>query len=216
MTMPLLALDHLDPHPANANRMDPDLFAKLKAHISRTGDCPPLIVRRHPDRPDRFQILDGHHRAKVLRELDHDAAQCAIWEVNDDAHAALLLLTLNRLHGQDDPRLRGSLLEQLQHEMSAADLADLLPDSADEIQALIRMVQPPKHDEAMMPPPDVDRMPQAVTFFLTESQHARLNVHLRAIDHDRSVALIKALHLDADPAKAAPDLLTTKKGRSRR
>ena len=214
--MPLLALNHLDPHPANANRMAPHLFAKLKAHIARTGDYPPLIVRRHPNDPDRFQILDGHHRAKALRELDHDAAHCAIWEVHDDAHAALLLLTLNRLHGQDDPRLRGSLLEQLQHEMSADDLAELLPDSAEEILALIGIVQPPKLDEAVMPPPDVELMPQAVTFFLTESQHARLVGCLRVIHHDRSLALIKALHLEDDTAGAGTDLLTTEKKRPRR
>src|SRR5262245_40077038 len=111
--MPMIALDQLDDHPENANRMTPDALAKLRLHISRTGNYPPLIVRRSPACADRHQILDGHHRAKALRELGHTSAQCAVWDVQDDRRAAMLLLTLNRLHGEDDPRRRGTLLAKL-------------------------------------------------------------------------------------------------------
>ncbi|MBE3071108.1 MAG: ParB N-terminal domain-containing protein, partial [Planctomycetes bacterium] len=56
----------------------------------------------------RYQILNGHHRAQALRELGHTHARCDVWEV-DDAEARLLLATLNRLEGRDDPGLRARL-----------------------------------------------------------------------------------------------------------
>ena len=62
--MPVLSLSSLEAHPHNANRMPAELMEKLAAHIRATGDYPPLIVRQHPVSPDRFQILDGHHRAQ--------------------------------------------------------------------------------------------------------------------------------------------------------
>src|SRR5262245_50580941 len=127
--MRLIPLNKLDAHPSNANRMAPDLFEKLKAHVRSSGNYPPLIVRKHPKKAGRYQILDGHHRARALRELRHRVARCVVWKVRDEHHAALLLLTLNRLHGEDDPKLRGRLLEQLGRCEDIQDLAELLPDS---------------------------------------------------------------------------------------
>lgn len=194
--MPILALDHLDPHPANANRMTPAMLAKLKTHIECSGDYPPLIVRRHPSDSDRFQILDGHHRALALRELGFDHARCEIWEVPDDNHAALLLLTLNRLHGEDDPRKRGLLIDQLRNTFGPEELAKLLPDRAEQIRALSKLAHPPLAETALAAPPDEAAMPQAITFFLTAAQKNRLTHRLGEIARDRSAALVQLLHLD--------------------
>src|SRR5688572_1634847 len=46
MNMPQIPLDQLESHPDNANRMPPALLAKLRAHIKKSGEYPPLIVRR--------------------------------------------------------------------------------------------------------------------------------------------------------------------------
>lgn len=195
--MPLLALASLDAHPANANRMAAGLFAKLKLHLERSGEYPPLIVRRHPARSDRFEILDGHHRARALRELGYEEARCEIWEVDDDSRAALLLLTLNRLHGEDDPYKRGLLMDVLAHSMDEESLANLLPDSAEQIRALIDLTRPPPPESALAKPPDLDQMPRAVTFFLTGPQHDRLTRTLRHVNaEDRSAALVKLLRLN--------------------
>ena len=194
--MPHLALDHLEPHPDNANRMPADLFRKLCAHIEHSGEYPPLIVRRHPSREDRFQILDGHHRGEALRALGFDSARCEIWEVPDDRRAALLLLTLNRLHGEDDPERRGALLANVRQSMELDDLADLLPDSRAEIEALINLTQPPSAHDPLAPPPSPEAMPQAITFFLTGPQHQRLSRKLRETHADRSIALLTLLQLN--------------------
>src|SRR5882672_5731216 len=92
----MVALDDLVAHPLNSNAMSEDLQAKLRAHIKRTGRYPFLVVRQHPDEPGKYQVLDGHHRVAILRDLGHTQARCDVWDVND-REARLLLATLNRL-----------------------------------------------------------------------------------------------------------------------
>ena len=125
--------DLLRPHPANANVMDEERLEKLATNIAQEGNCPPLVVRPHPTEPGCYQVLDGHQRWQVLKHLRHQEALCYVWPCDD--HTALVLLaTLNRLEGQDDPLKRAELLRELTQLASPEDLAQLLPESA----ALIR------------------------------------------------------------------------------
>jgi len=128
-----IPLERLRPHPANANRMDEERLQKLAANIGGEGDYPPLVVRPHPEEKDCYQILDGHQRWGVLRRLGHEQAHCYVWPC-DDQTALVLLATLNRLEGQDDPLKRAELLRELTKLVSPEELAQLLPESA----ALIR------------------------------------------------------------------------------
>jgi len=189
----LLDLDHLHAHPGNANRMKAPLRRKLADHIAGSGRYPPLIVRPHPAITDHYQILDGHHRAEILRDLKHERAACEVWPA-DDGQAALLLVTLNRLHGQDDPLKRGELLESLRASMGLAELRRLVPEDPKKLGALLDAARPPL---ALVPAPKLDDMPSQITFFLTHRQRARLLAHLRQIDPGNpSAALVRLLALD--------------------
>ena len=192
--MHLIPLDHLHAHPENANRMPEHLLVKLVEHIRVWGDYPPLIARPHPAQEDHYEILDGHHRAEALRRAGHAEARCEIWDV-DDERARILLLTLNRLRGEDDPKRRGVILRQLSETMIATDLAARLPEDGAQIRKLIALTRPAC---SLAEPPDVDEMPQAVTFFLTGVQRRALLGRLRPIARDRSRALVALLELD-DP-----------------
>ena len=125
--------DRLRPHPANANVMDQERLEKLAANIAQEGNYPPLVVRPHPEEPGCYQVLDGHQRWQVLQHLRHEEALCYVWPC-DDRTALILLATLNRLEGQDDPLKRAELLRELTRLASPEDLSQLLPESA----ALIR------------------------------------------------------------------------------
>jgi len=176
MALQWIPLDSLEPHPENSNRMPPRLLEKLKRHIQRTGLYEPLVVR--PLTPQgHYQILNGHHRAQVLRELGHTHARCDVWEV-DDGEARLLLATLNRLEGRDDPTARASLVARLAAGRSAEDLARLLPEPADAVERLVRLASPPPEPAA----PGV-RLPQPMTFFLTEEQHEVVREALEEAGH---------------------------------
>jgi len=191
MTFQWIPLDALQPHPENSNRMPPPLLEKLKGHIRRTGLYEPLVVRPLNDDgglngggspatvepTGRFQILNGHHRVRALRELGHTHARCDVWEV-DDAEARLLLATLNRLEGRDDPSARALLVLRLADGRTAEDLARLLPEPPDAVERLLRLAQPPP---APLAPDALEPLARPMTFFLTEEQHTLVSEALREV-----------------------------------
>lgn len=189
-----IPLEQLRPHPHNSNVMPEAMLAKLARHIERTNRYPPLIVRPMP--PEEFpgaqlyQLLDGHHRAAALRRLGHAAARCDVWEV-DDREALLLLATLNRLEGGDDPRKRSILLQALRTDGDAlAALSRLLPESAAQLEKLAALGDPPT---VPRPPQSLEAMPQAVLFFLLPHDRRTLEAKLRDLGGPREAALMKLL-----------------------
>ena len=134
-----IPLADLHPHPANANVMDDAVRATLRRNLDRERICPPLIVRPLPDLPGGYQVLDGHQRLAVLRELGWPTAPCFCWPC-DDASALILLATLNRLHGEDVPAQRASLLQELTDHFPLEELATLLPEDADAITQTLALI----------------------------------------------------------------------------
>jgi ParB-like chromosome segregation protein Spo0J len=169
----MISLDDLVAHPLNSNAMSDELRAKLATHIKRTGRYPFIVVRPHPDQPGKFQVLDGHHRVEVLRELGHTDARCDVWEV-DDREAKLLLATLNRLQGQDLPRRRAQLLHDLLGETSVGDLAGLLPESEKQIEELHALLEFPADEIAALLDQEAEDaekvLPRVMTFVVTPEQ----------------------------------------------
>jgi ParB-like chromosome segregation protein Spo0J len=167
----MIPLDDLLPHPLNSNVMPEDLQAKLKAHIKKSGRYPHLIVR--PKEAGRFQVLDGHHRVAILRELGHTEARCDVWNV-DDREAKLLLATLNRLQGQDLPIRRAHLLHELLGEMSLDDLAGLLPETDKQLEELHALLEFPAEEIAAQleeqAAKDEKVLPRIMTFVVSPAQ----------------------------------------------
>ena len=169
----MVPMDHLRPHPLNSNVMPEDLREKLKAHIRRTGRYPFVVVRPHPDEADTFQVLDGHHRVEVLREIGHAEVRCDVWNV-DDREAKLLLATLNRLQGQDIPIRRAQLIHELLGEMSLSDLGGLLPETDKQLEELESLLQFPAEEIAALLGEEAEKedrvLPRVLTFVVTADQ----------------------------------------------
>jgi ParB-like chromosome segregation protein Spo0J len=197
MALRWLPIDCLEPHPENANRMSADRLEKLKDHIARTGRYEPIVVRPIPVRSAecgvrskrqngengaRYQILNGHHRARVLKALGHTRARCDVWDVDDD-EARMLLATLNRLEGRDDPKARARLVAHLATGRSAEDLARLLPEPPDTVERLLRLAEPPPEPA---PPDSLAPLPQALVFFLSEEQEVLVREALGAVAEERA------------------------------
>ena len=192
-----IPLDQLHAHPANSNVMSAELFRKLVHHIKDSSRYPPVIVRPMPleaatnaktqDSPIEYQILDGHHRVKALRQLGQATARCVIWEINDD-EALLLLATLNRLQGDDDPRQRAALVTQLNQRIDVDRLGKLLPESAERLKSLMNLLKPLP---TLRSPQSLESMPVAVHFFLTSDQRSRLEKRLRQLSGSREEALMQ-------------------------
>ena len=136
-----IPLNKLVAHPDNPNRMNKAKFAKLIHNIERTGRYEPLVVRPCPQRQDCFQIINGHHRWRALRELGYETAEVLVWDVNDQ-DTDILLATLNRLSGSDVLDKKLILIKRLNKSFfdgRTAELAKLLPQTSNQIKRLTEL-----------------------------------------------------------------------------
>ena len=183
-----LPLKKLQAHPLNSNVVPAATLAKLKRHIGESGCYPPVIVR---PLAEGYQIIDGHHRVKILRELGHDRARCEIWPV-DDKQALVLLGTLNRLSGEDDVHLRAKLVGELAGVFDRKKLEELLPDDGERIDRLLALNDEPP---AVVPAPVPEDMPASLTFFLSLRERREVLQRLAKISSDRAEALLTVLQI---------------------
>ncbi len=175
--------------------MPEHLLAKLADHIAGTDRYPPVIVRPAPgheggppgeEAEAHYQILDGHHRVEALKRIGRGSAQCVTWQVNDQ-EALMLLATLNRLQGQDDPRKRAGLIAALADRHDTRSLAKRLPERVDQVKKLLEINTRPPAPRAPQP---IESMPIAVHFFLLPQQKRLLNERLNTIGGSREEALM--------------------------
>jgi len=139
-----ISIDKLIAHPDNPNRMSKANFAKLIRNIKRTGRYEPLIARPHPNHPQAYQIINGHHRWRALRELGYKNADAIIWDV-DNEQADIFLATLNRLEGSDVLDKKLALLKRLNESAFGGQtrkLAKLLPQTKKQIERLTNLKLP--------------------------------------------------------------------------
>jgi ParB/RepB/Spo0J family partition protein len=171
-----IALERLLAHPDNPNRMSSANFVKLLSNIKRSGRYEPIVVREHGEREGFFQILNGHHRCRALAELGYSQADAIVWDV-DDEQADILLATLNRLAGTDEPARKLALLQRLSNRIEPKQLARLLPQSCRQIKQLIAIKRPtgPVNVSA-------EHLARSMVFFLNDSQYQVIERALAAAE----------------------------------
>ena len=192
-----LPLDALVPNPENSNRISRCLREKLRHNIREVGLYETLTVRPHSQMKGKFEVLNGHARLDVLREIGISSAKCDIWEVSD-SQARLFLAILNRLRGSEVPELRMNLLLKLLGEVPREQLASHLPETASYLEQLARL---PEEAERLQPEPPVERPDVTIVeFYLTTDQHRTVSEALERVRQrfgstDSSEALAKLAEL---------------------
>ena len=174
----------------------------LAQHIRERGCYPPLIVRALPARPGKYEILDGRHRAEVLRALGETTARCEVWPVADD-DAELLAVTLNRLHGRDDTRRRARQVGRLVRRLGRAQAARALGVTPRALEQQLAPSRPPRQQDAAGA---LDL--QAVVFHLSSRQAELLRRTLGATGRGRlgrGEALMRALRRQPAARPTRPD-----------
>lgn len=176
MKIEKIPLYKLVAHPSNANVMSEETLRKLRRHIEQQGFYEPLAVRCHPSKANCYQLLNGHHRKCVLEQLEHQYADCVVWQVNDE-QALMLLATLNRLSGQDDPYKRSELLEKLSQRFGQEELLKQLPEKQQQLEKLLACRRAPE----VLEPESLPELPQAMTFFVNDKQKETIETSLRQL-----------------------------------
>lgn len=187
-------------HPDNANKMGAGVYKKLLSAMREKGRYPALIVRPHPTETGAFQVLDGHFRCQALRDVGAVEAVCQVWHVDDD-EALVLLASLNRLRGRDDPKLRSSLIKKLAAKHSLEELGRRLPETSKGIASLMRLGD--SSTSVSVGGAGTSGV-SAFTVFLTPIQRARLDKRLKAIATNASLAFCMLLELDHDVDEDEP------------
>lgn len=172
-----IEIEELHAHPDNPNRMSKETFAKLFRNIERTGRYEPIVVRQ---KGDAWQIINGHHRIKALRQLGYKTADCLVWDV-DDHEAGILLATLNRLGGSDTLEKKLALLKRLNERMHSRELAKLLPQTARQIERLTNLKLPAAPAKI-----NAGRFLNPVTFFVNNGQHKTIRQALSLAEQSKN------------------------------
>ncbi len=119
--------------PWNANSMDAVAIQHLRESITTYGLVQPLVVR--PIAKNRYEVLSGNQRLKILKEKQYSKIPCVVVHL-DDAEAMLLAQALNSIHGEDDLSMKGAMLKKILASISRDKVLSLLPETAESLTAL--------------------------------------------------------------------------------
>lgn len=134
----LIALNALLPHPATSSKMSMIRLKKLKNIILDLGQYEPITVCPHPNMKNKYNILNGHQRVKILKELGKEKIYCNIWDI-DSKQALLFLATLNSLAGSEIKELRMLLLENLINDFDINKLSKYLPENKKTLENILHL-----------------------------------------------------------------------------
>lgn len=77
-------LERIDPNPLQPRRrFDPDRIEQLAQSITHQGVIQPLVVRPHPERETRFELIAGERRLRAMRLLGWETAPALVRAIAD-------------------------------------------------------------------------------------------------------------------------------------
>ena len=168
----------------------------LVGQISRHGCYPAVVVRRAPNHPGKYEILDGHNRTEILRELGYTDVRCEIWPI-DDEEAGVVAATLNRLRGRPDVKRRARQARRIARRLGHEEAAACLGITRRALEQLLTSSRPPRPSSGG---PGLDLHP--VVFHLSSAEKDQVQEALHAAGVGklrRAQALLKALGKDVKP-----------------
>jgi ParB family chromosome partitioning protein len=121
----------------NANQTDAKMLERLRSSISKYGLVQNLVVR---PLGDRYEVLSGNQRLKLLREFNISKVPCVVVDL-DDAHARLLAQALNHIHGDDDLGLRAELIREVIRIIPEDEVLKILPDTMEGLRGMASLGQ---------------------------------------------------------------------------
>lgn len=132
----IIAIEKIEPNTWNPRKMEENSYNALKKSINDKGFKSIILVRKHED---KFQIIDGEHRFKVLKELGNTHIPAIVVE-ESDKEARIQTLTFN-VQAEDDAIQLSELLKELttKYKFSVEELTERLGKTEDEIESYLNL-----------------------------------------------------------------------------
>lgn len=137
----LLNLSQVDENPWNPNEMREREQQALNESLFDFGQLLEVLVRPHPDQPDRYQIIDGAHRYRELRELGASTLYVNIIYGLSDALAKKLTIICNETRGSANKVDLSRLLAEIHIELDLDELHRGLNFEMPELQEMVSLSQ---------------------------------------------------------------------------
>jgi len=132
-------LDRLRDAPRNANKMPPARYKLLVESIRKIGFVQHALVLDLGD--GWWEIVDGHNRARALRELGEVAMPSIVLRGGEDPR--VVALALNRIRGETDLAVAALVIEELLSESFDRAALAITAFSDKEIDELVAAVKSP-------------------------------------------------------------------------
>lgn len=107
-----LKIDQIKPNDWNPNEMTPAEFAEMVAELTHLGKpAKPIVLRKNGS---GYEIIDGEHSYRALKELGHKTLQPGWYEIEkyDDFEAMRQTYKRNQ-HGTHNPVKQGQLFKRM-------------------------------------------------------------------------------------------------------
>lgn len=98
------------PHPLNTRIINKKKLATLAKSIAEIGQTTPGIVRPHPEVEGKYQILAGHRRHAVIKDVNGGTKFFAVVRQCNDEQAFNILVTENMEREDPDPFLEADAI----------------------------------------------------------------------------------------------------------
>lgn len=118
----------------------PERERRLWASLAEKGQQVPIVVVALFEDPGRYQLIDGHKRARLLRRLGADTIEATVWDMSESE--ALLLDRALRTVDAETAIEQGWLLQELRNlPLSQEDLAKRFDRSVGWVSQRLTLVQ---------------------------------------------------------------------------
>lgn len=110
MKIEYIDLNQLVELDVNSNVVPENVFEKILQDIKQNGIVYPIIVAKTKE-PNKYRIIDGHHRFKAAKILNINKVPCVITDIPEE-QAELRSVQLNTERGEQNPKLLATILDK--------------------------------------------------------------------------------------------------------
>jgi ParB/RepB/Spo0J family partition protein len=168
----MVELDDIEPNAYNPNSMEAELFEGIVAEVKKGGMQQPILVRPHPQKPGKFEIVDGEHRWKSSKIAGKKRIAVVVVPYTE-SEAKVRTLAMNGLRGQNIPIRLARLLVDLHKEYSPQQIRQMTGIGEEEQVSVLDLLKVPDFkpgDGVKLSAQEVER-PISVNLLLLPDEH---------------------------------------------